>query len=94
MTAEVSDGTVVKRRPTVRIRNFRGTLLVARLEHSLELVDSAAFIFRSIDGKRSIKAIGDLLAARFEIPIDEAVNDVKEVVTDLIDYRIVECLTP
>lgn len=94
MTAEVSDGTVVKRRPTVRIRNFRGTLLVARLEHSLELVDSAAFIFRSIDGKRSIKEIGDLLADRFEIPIDEAVSDVKEVVTDLVDYRIVECLTP
>jgi hypothetical protein len=65
------------------MRNFRGTLLVASGEHTLELTASAAFVFRCVDGTRSIGEIATCLAETYGVSWDIAVQDVAELVDEL-----------
>jgi hypothetical protein len=81
---------IPKRRVSVRARKFRGRLLVAIDEETFELSDSAEFIFRKVDGERSVREIGVLLAEKYAIPVDAAVEDVTELLDALAGSDIVE----
>ncbi|WP_405425916.1 PqqD family peptide modification chaperone [Micromonospora sp. NBC_00617] len=74
------------------MRKFAGSLLIAAPDpaDNIELNDSAALMFRAIDGKRSVAEIGELVAATFGIPVDEIMDDVAEFVADLGERRIVD----
>lgn len=87
---------VPKRRWSVRMRNFRGSLLVAGAEEDdgLELSDAARFMFVAIDGRRTVADIGDLVAAEYDIPLDVAVADVAELVNDLAAAQVVDIIPP
>lgn len=86
----ITPSTVVRRRLTARMRNFRGSLLVAGPDYSAELSDSAEFVFRSIDGRRAVAEIATLLAAEYEIPLSTAVEDVTGLVAELVHAHVLE----
>lgn len=83
MSAALSADTVPRRRATVRMRNYRGTLLVGSGEYTLELTDSAALVFRCVDGTRSIGEIATCLAEAYDVSWDIAVQDVAELIDEL-----------
>jgi hypothetical protein len=87
----MTDTDVVPRvRPGLRVRNFRGRLLIAHQEQALELSDTAAFIYRHIDGKRTVGDLGRLVAAEYDAPVETAVEDAAELLETLHEAHIVE----
>lgn len=86
--------TVPSPRLDTRWRNYRGKVFVARGEHAFELSEVAAFIYKSIDGQRSIRQIGEKLAAEYDIPVDDAVSDIAELLTDLVAADVIDIKAP
>jgi Coenzyme PQQ synthesis protein D (PqqD) len=82
--------SIPKRRTNVRARKFRGQLLVSINEETFELSDSAEFIFRGVNGSRSVQEIGVLLAEKYAIPVEVAVGDVSELLDALAGSDILE----
>jgi hypothetical protein len=72
-----------------RARNFRGKLVVACGEHSVELDEVSAYIFRNIDGTSSMRQIAVKLAAEYGISVELALDDGREFVTTLAALGIV-----
>jgi hypothetical protein len=72
------------------VRRFRGALLVAVGERTLELTDSAAFLFRAVDGVRSVAAIGAMLAEDYDVPAEEAVEDAAGFLAELVECGVLE----
>ncbi len=93
MNDVVTTQTVPKRRVTARVRRHGGALLVAGPVDVFELRDSAEFIFRAVDGIRTVAQIADLVAQNYDVPLDEAVADIRELVGTLIEYEIMEADT-
>jgi hypothetical protein len=77
------------RRLDARARSFRGKLLVARGEHSVELDEVGAFIFRSIDGQSSMLQIAHKVAVEYHVSPELALADGCEFVTTLAALGIV-----
>ncbi|MDI6102286.1 PqqD family protein [Actinoplanes sp. NEAU-A12] len=61
---------------------------------SYELTDSAADIFAWMSGSLTVGAIGAQLSADYGIPHEEAVADVAEFVSWLLERRLAEMTTP
>ncbi|MEV0622093.1 PqqD family protein [Nonomuraea sp. NPDC050404] len=81
----------VPRRPmNVRIRNHRGTTVIGGYEHALELSESAAFVWRQIDGVRTLREIGRLMAGEYDIGEESAAHDVAELAAELAAYDLLE----
>jgi hypothetical protein len=77
----------------VRVRNVRGQLLVARQEHAVELSDSAGFVWRQLDGRRTVADVAGRLAAEYHIDQQTAIADTQEVLAVLAGYRLVTLQT-
>jgi len=86
-TAEIA---VPRIRPGMRVRNFRGKLFVASQGQAFELSDTAAFIYRAIDGERTVAEIGRQVAAEYGIPFDTAVEDLVELLTALSKAEVLD----
>jgi hypothetical protein len=82
--------TVPKRRVTARIRRFRGVLMVAGPMETFELTDSAEFVFRAVDGARTVAEIGELVAETYGVSLAEAVADISELISELVEHQIME----
>ena len=67
----------------VRARNFRGKLLVACGESSIELDEVGAYIFKSIDGVCTMDQLAAKIAAEYDIPHELALDDGSEFVAEL-----------
>lgn len=69
----------------VQVRKVAGRVLVAGPDGSasVELSDTAALVWRAIDGRRTVREIGVLLAAEYDVDDAEAVQDVLDMVIDL-----------
>lgn len=67
----------------VRMRNFRGKLLVARGPDSVELDEVGACIFKSIDGVATMEQIAAKIAACYGISQEVALADSSEFVAEL-----------
>lgn len=85
----LNGGHVPVRDLSVRVRNFKSKLLVASGPVAVELTDVAAMIFRSIDGEASISAISARIAEEYDVPVDVALADCTEFVTDLRDQGLI-----
>ena len=81
-------------RAGTRIRRFKGSMFVAGPENSLELNESAEFVFRRIDGGNSVARLAELLAAHYGIELRDAAEDVGDLVDQLAEYEIVDLSTP
>ena len=81
--ASHAESLVPQLRPGVRVRNFQGKLFVASQGQGFELENTAAFIYRAVDGKRTVSDIGRQLAAEYDIPFATAVEDTAELLVAL-----------
>lgn len=88
--APAPDVCVPRRRLNARVRNFRDRTMVAGSSQPLELSESAAFIWRLMDGRRSVGDLADALCAEYEVDRDTAVADVTELVGALHDVGVVD----
>ncbi|WAZ21803.1 PqqD family protein [Streptomyces cinnabarinus] len=74
----------------VRMRNHRGTMFAAGYEHTVELSESAVFVWRHIDGARTVAELGALLAAEYAIDEESATEDVCELFTQLTAHGVLD----
>jgi Coenzyme PQQ synthesis protein D (PqqD) len=96
MTAAVGPDSVPARRLEAQVRNLAGTLTVTRPESEVafELSDTAGYIWRTIDGRRTVDAISRLLVQRYDVHHDVAVADVMEMVAELVALDLVTLAGP
>lgn len=78
------DKTVPVPRLGLRVRNVRGTILLAWQETFLELADVAGFLWRQLDGVRTVDELVSLVAAEYEADPAEVAEDVQAVLADLV----------
>lgn len=72
----------------MRVRNTGGRLVVTADGASLELSESAGFVFGRVDGTRTVGEIGALLAAEYDIDLAEATADAAEVLAELLAHNM------
>jgi pyrroloquinoline quinone biosynthesis protein D len=86
-------GTDVPRLPRgVRLRfdEVRKAHVLLAPERAFDLDETAATVLNLVDGQRSISAIVDELAARFDADRGMIEADVIEMLADLVGKRVVE----
>lgn len=76
----VGPDTVPARTLDARIRNYGGSLMVGGPRSVLQLDEAAGFIWRRIDGRRSVLAIAELLAVEYGVDVETATGDVADLV--------------
>jgi methyltransferase-like protein len=86
--------SIPQRRIDTQVRKFRGKLLVAsRNRQAFELSETAEFIFRQIDGKRTIQEIGGMVAEKFGAPLEMAVDDCAELIAELVEGKAIDVMS-
>lgn len=80
---------VPRRKLDARVRNYRNVTLVAGPTQALELSETAAFIWRSLDDRRSVAEVAALLRAEYDVDEATALADVSELLADLAAAGIV-----
>lgn len=80
---------VPSRSLVVRVRNSGGLLLVCLDDDVFELSEVSGFIWKSMDGRRTLGQIGELVAERYGVDPATATADTVEVVADLAAARVV-----
>jgi hypothetical protein len=88
--ATSAEDRVPRRSLTARVRNVRDRIMVAGADQPLELSETATFLWRSIDGRRSVGDLAAALCAEYDIDRDTAVADVVELVDVLNRAGVVE----
>lgn len=86
----MDDSSVPQIRPDTRVRRFRGAVLVAGGNDTVEFSETAAFLFTAVDGERSVADIAALLATEYAVPTDVAVADTTEFLAGLVDGGFLE----
>ncbi|MFI1913354.1 PqqD family protein [Nocardia sp. NPDC020380] len=74
----------------VKIRIHGGKTIVGGYQHFYELTESAAFIWRQIDGTRTVHDIGLLVAGEYDIDKESATQDVAELLTELAEHDVIK----
>ena len=91
MTApDVNADAVPRRLLGIRIRRFRGKLLVAVADNVYELTDSAADIFTWIDGRATVGSLSARLSEAYDVSAEESSSDVTDFVNWLVDSGLAE----
>lgn len=92
------DGTVVtaaavpRWRIDVRVRTMRGKVLIAGPRETLELADTAAYIWRLIDGTRTIQQIAHAVSSEYDVDTRTAFTDATDLITELLNCEVIEFL--
>ncbi|MEU8505277.1 PqqD family protein [Streptomyces brevispora] len=81
--------SVPTRRLDARVRNVRGQMMIAGPTQAFELSETAAFIWKQIDGSNTVAQIGRLLAAEYEVDEQTAVEDTAEVIVELAASSVI-----
>ncbi|WP_341718661.1 PqqD family protein [Micromonospora sp. FIMYZ51] len=79
---------VPSRRLDVRIRRFRGAVMVATASHAFELHDAAAFLLMSVDGSRTVAELASRLATEYNLSPAEAEADTLELLDQMIEHEL------
>jgi hypothetical protein len=74
----------------IRIRRMKDDFLIGDEDRALLIEDSAAFIFASLDGRRSTLQVARLLSQEYGVDEEQALADVVEFLGGLADQGIVE----
>jgi Coenzyme PQQ synthesis protein D (PqqD) len=77
---------------STRVRNVGGTLVLARVgtQIGVELSETAAMIWRAMDGRRTVAELGELLSAAYAVELATATEDAAEMVADLAAQGFVD----
>ena len=86
----ISADAVPRRRLGIRIRRFRGEILVSTGEESFELAGSGAFIFEAIDQRSTVGSIAARVARQYSLRDTDALADTESFLAELIDGGIIE----
>ncbi|MEV8511990.1 PqqD family protein [Dactylosporangium sp. NPDC051484] len=86
----VGPDTVPRRRLGARVRKYRGKLFVATADRALELDECAEFVFRQVDGSRTVRQIGEQVAVTYGISLDRAVRDSAGLLVELAGHQIMD----
>lgn len=86
----LAEGSVPRPNLASRTRRYRGKLYIAVDERALELDETAESVFRKIDGRATLREIGEGLAAEYAIPVEDAVADASDFIATLIAHGVVE----
>lgn len=87
----VADADAVPQwRIDVRVRSMRKKTYVAGPSEARELDETATFIWRLMDGTRSIQQIAETVAAEYQVAPAEVLADVRELVDELIGCEVIE----
>jgi hypothetical protein len=75
----------------VRARNIAGDIVLAgpHSDESVTLSETAGFLWRSMDGRRSVHDLGVLLTEHYAVDVETAVLDVTDMVAELAGLRFV-----
>jgi hypothetical protein len=77
------DGKVVTRRIANETVIVPMTANVADLDSVYTLNEVGSFVWERLDGKQTAQAIAEMVAAEFDVALDQAVRDVDELLTAL-----------
>ena len=77
------------RRLDARVRKVGDTLVVGRAEDVFELDEVAAFVWRQIDGERTVADLGAVLAVEYDIDAAEAAGDVADMLEPLVAHGLI-----
>jgi Coenzyme PQQ synthesis protein D (PqqD) len=81
----------IPRRPLhARTRSFRDKVFIAVDNESAELSETAAVIWRSVDGSRTIHDIAIIIQADYEVAEDQALADVLEFMSEMASSGFIE----
>jgi hypothetical protein len=81
----------IPRRPLhARTRNFRDKVFIAVDSESAELSETAALIWRSVDGSRTAREIATIVQADYDVTEDLALADVLEFMSEMASSGFVE----
>jgi hypothetical protein len=83
--------SVPSKRLTSRVRNYRRRTYVAGSGEPYELSDSAAVVWKLVDGHRSVGELATALCAEYDIDAETALADVVELVTALTEAGVLSC---
>jgi Coenzyme PQQ synthesis protein D (PqqD) len=72
-----------------RIRKVSGSLFLAGREDFLELSETAALIWRRIDGRRTVREIAEAVAAEYDVDAGTVREDVLEFVRELLSAELI-----
>ncbi|MFF4413745.1 PqqD family protein [Streptosporangium sp. NPDC001559] len=86
---QLSPEAVPVPRLDVRVRNVGGTLTVAWGESVFELSETAGFLWKRVDGRRSLRELALLLAGEYAVDAETALLDTAETMTALADGGLV-----
>lgn len=81
--------SVPRRALDARTRNFRKVTLVAGPTQALELSETAAFIWKAVDDRRSVAEIAGLVATEYAVDEATARDDVVELLAELAAVGVV-----
>jgi pyrroloquinoline quinone biosynthesis protein D len=73
----------------VRFRRESGRYLAVGYEYTLELSDIAAFIWKQIDGCRSVAAIAQIVSDQYMVDEATALTDARELFDDLAAHDLI-----
>jgi pyrroloquinoline quinone biosynthesis protein D len=88
----VTAQTIAKLARGVRLREdpVRGQTVLLAPERALALDNIAVMIVKSLDGERSLDAIAEEFAAKFEAPKEQIIGDVIAFVDEFSKRRMLE----
>lgn len=89
-TARPSISAVFRRNPKLAWREIDGEIMIISPEDNVlhELNETAAEVWRSVDGKRGLREIAESLAETYDAPFETVQADVEELVADLAAKRL------
>lgn len=84
---------VIPRGVRLHFDRVRDNWVLLAPERTITLDPIGLAILNEVDGTRSVSAIAQDLAARYNAPVDQITTDMREFLTGLMDRRIIEART-
>jgi len=88
--SELGPDSVPRRPLHARTRRFRDKVFIAVDNESAELSDTAAVIWTSVDGSRTIRDIAAVVQADYDVAEELALADVLEFVSEMAGSGFME----
>ncbi|GAA0549690.1 hypothetical protein GCM10010172_34690 [Paractinoplanes ferrugineus] len=95
MHTDLQPTAVFRPRVDVRVRLTRDGYLVALPDaETFALPEVTSFIWRALDGKRTVAGVASMVADEYAVDSSEALADTLEVVQALLEMGVLNDLTP
>jgi hypothetical protein len=83
---------IPRARLDLRVRNSGGTISLARKDTVLRLSETAGFLCRSFDGRRSLADIAAMTAREYDVAKEDVLDDLVDLAEQLLEANFIELL--